>query len=608
MASYYSNTASYKQTGFGTAQVRADVSYSRSGTSGYNVTVTAYMTCSKGGNSCPYYDYNCYCYCSINGTEKLNKTYDNPTSSWKASSGVQLFSYTQFVDNGGPGYNCPFKIVYTVPAGTYTFSSKTTFTINTSIYLPPINIWNDINVYNPSGVQDYKSGYFDLYISNTDTTYYDLTNEKETTQPYGTYFQVFNIRPYYDYYELNYVNGYDSIPTTGTYRKTFKAANECLNIYMKYKSYYRDINAWNPTQTAQLALKFDLTIKDRDGNVVATYTDCTNEPSTAAVTREYGYTGTISNIRSNLTGAYYSSNNITGTAASSFSWTYDNTTAINLYTTYYDYSLTINPNGGSYEGSTSSVTKTQKFNTTYTLSRPVRDGYVFSHWSASRGSNFDEYGLNCSTYNNAGNGAVVLTWMQSESSSGTNADVLKIVTNGSASPGAGGFYQAFKTEASHTYLQVYRLKVPTGYIVRYANNSIGTGAVIHKLTSMEGTGNWKTYIFEMTAGSSGTFSTSGFIYLDGPDNTSVTWYMAQAQVWDVTAGAYKANSNGIYRFDYATSNCTLTANWVKAGQIQVNVDGSWKNGYVYVNVNGTWKQADVVYTNVNGVWKIPDNN
>ena len=98
--------------------------------------------------------------------------------------------------------------------------------------------WNDVNVYSPSGEQDYKSGYFDLYTSENNSWRYNLTNEdSDMTHTKGTYFQVKNIRPYYDYYTLDRVEGYDSIPTAGTYRKTFDAANEVLSIYMQYKYY-----------------------------------------------------------------------------------------------------------------------------------------------------------------------------------------------------------------------------------------------------------------------------------------------------------------------------------------------------------------------------------
>lgn len=334
-------------------------------------------------------------------------------------------------------------------------------------------VWNDVNVLNPAGTQDYASGYFDLYTSENNSWRYNLTNEdSDMTHTVGTYFQVQNIRPYYSYYELNYVDGHDSVPATGAYRKTFDTANEVMNIRMKYKNY----------------------------------------------------------------------------------------------------TLTINPNGGSYNGSTSNTTVTQAFNTTYTLKYPTRTNYVFSHWSASRGANFNENGLTMTVYNNNSNGTVTHTWLQSESTSGTNADVLKIVTSGSASPYAGGFFQAFTTQASHTYYQIYRAKIPSGYTMCYHNNAMGDNPTVTALTNMAGTGDWKTYVWKLVTTSTGTFSSSGFISVNGSDNTSVTWYVAQAQVWDATDGVYRANSNGIYRYDYAASDCTLTANWK---QINWYLDVNW---------------------------------
>lgn len=99
------------------------------------------------------------------------------------------------------------------------------------------------------------------------------------THLYGTYFEVSNIQPYYPYYEIDYVSGYNSIPTTGTYRKIFDVPNEILEIKMKYKKF----------------------------------------------------------------------------------------------------NLVINPNGGSYDGSTANKTITQAYNTSYTLKYPTREGYLFSH-------------------------------------------------------------------------------------------------------------------------------------------------------------------------------------------------------------------------------------
>lgn len=435
--------------------------------SGRTITFYSRMRCSY--SSAPYYQWTHTNSLTVAGST-VSGSSPWSSSDWKSSSvtindkayklcyTAASKSYTAgsgaVTVSASDSYKVSGSANYLPVAGTYTNSGSYSF--------PALTVWNDINVLNPSGTQDYASGYFDLYTSENNSWRYNLTNEdSDMTHTIGTYFQVQNIRPYYDYYELDYVTGHDSTPAAGAYRKTFDTANEVMEIRMKYKSF----------------------------------------------------------------------------------------------------NLTINPNGGSYNGTTSNTTITQAFNTTYTLGYPTRTGYLFSHWVASRATNFDAQGAAYNVYNNNGNGTVTHTWHQTEATSGTNADVCQIVTNGSASPGAGGFFQAFQTAANHTYLQIYRLKVPVGYTVSYANNAMGDNPIVDSLTDMAGTGNWKTYIFRLRTSGSGTFSTSGFIYLNGSDISSVTWWVANAQVWDVTDGVYRANVNGIYRYDYSASNCTLTAQW-----------------------------------------------
>ena len=267
-----------------------------------------------------------------------------------------------------------------------------------SVPEPTPSYWNDVNVYSPAGVQDYASGYFDLYTSANNSWRYNLTNEdSDMTHKKGTYFQVQNIRPYYDYYELDRVEGYDSIPATGAYRKTFDAANEVLSIYMKYKNYYRDINAWNPDKSSQGALMFDYYIYNRDGTLVNSYTNVTNEVANT-VTREYGYTGKINNIRSNLTGAHYSSNNITNTAASEFTWTFNNGNAVELYSAWNTYTITIRKGTGISDitspawGWTGNYkTGSATYGNSFTINASVSTGYHWSGWTGTYNTSTQSY-------------------------------------------------------------------------------------------------------------------------------------------------------------------------------------------------------------------------
>ena len=60
-----------------------------------------------------------------------------------------------------------------------------------------------------------------------------------------------------------------------------------------------------------------------------------------------------------------------------------------------DYTLTINPNGGSYSGNTNTQTKNVKYSTSETIEDPTREGYTFTGWSVSS----DKASLNGKTFN-----------------------------------------------------------------------------------------------------------------------------------------------------------------------------------------------------------------
>lgn len=70
--------------------------------------------------------------------------------------------------------------------------------------------------------------------------------------------------------------------------------------------------------------------------------------------------------------------------------------------------LKINPNSGTYSGSTSTTTKTGNYNTTFTLSTPTRSGYVFAGWTLSGVGS-----LSGSVYTfGDGTGTVTASWTQ----------------------------------------------------------------------------------------------------------------------------------------------------------------------------------------------------
>ena len=122
-------------------------------------------------------------------------------------------------------------------------------------------------------------------------------------------------------------------------------------------------------------------------------------------------------------------------------------------------------------------------------------------------------------YNNSGNGMVTVIRQQDTSAPNDSKYVLKIQTNGTASPANGGFY--FGTTCSSRKVLVARIiaKIPAGRNICWASNNIGTGGSSRWLTSTAGTGDWKEYVYKVVCGTS-NFSSTHFFYIDGAQGTS----------------------------------------------------------------------------------------
>lgn len=143
-------------------------------------------------------------------------------------------------------------------------------------------------------------------------------------------------------------------------------------------------------------------------------------------------------------------------------------------------------------------------------------------------------------YNNSGNGTVTVT-RSAVSSDNPYKNVtsyeLVIKNTGSASPGLGGF--GFNNMSRANAVFVYRIiaKIPTDRYINWASNSLGTGSATTWLTPKAGTGAFTEYVVKAVCGSSGTFSSIGYFYIDGAVGTTdspVTWYVAYATCYDMT--------------------------------------------------------------------------
>ncbi|WP_049945486.1 hypothetical protein [Candidatus Stoquefichus massiliensis] len=141
-------------------------------------------------------------------------------------------------------------------------------------------------------------------------------------------------------------------------------------------------------------------------------------------------------------------------------------------------------------------------------------------------------------YNNSGNSNVVLERIARETDCPSASDYqIRIKNIGTSSPGCGGFYWGHASRANAVFIYRIIAKIPAGRKLLWATNATGTGGNTKWLTSNTGTGKYEEYIFKLVCGNTGTFSSTGFFYIDGTVGTTdvpVYWYIAYATCFDMT--------------------------------------------------------------------------
>lgn len=227
------------------------------------------------------------------------------------------------------------------------------------------------------------------------------------------------------------------------------------------------------------------------------------------------------------------------------------------------------------EGTTEISTITQQYNTTYNVPHPTPPiGYLFAGFYStgslssisSKDSVFESGNGGIGVYNNSANGTVTHTRVQDDDGvpsackyfgNGGRAYYIRIdKAVGTASPYCGGFYLLTNSAANHIYRHIIWAKIPVGYTIGDYRDSIGDGGRSEWLTDTAGTGDWYRYVYDVHAGSSGDFSTLGFVAIranNGDNNAAVTWYVCATQVTDITNNyaTYTFDANGTAEYFYA---------------------------------------------------------
>ena len=140
-------------------------------------------------------------------------------------------------------------------------------------------------------------------------------------------------------------------------------------------------------------------------------------------------------------------------------------------------------------------------------------------------------------YNNLENENVTITRQEKSSDNPCGEYELKITNTGKASTDLGGFYWGNMSRANAVFIYRIIAKIPVGHQLIFIGNEYGDSPSTVWITSQQGTGDFTEYICKVVCGSTGTFSTIGYFYLDGTigsETDPVEWYVAYAGVWDMT--------------------------------------------------------------------------
>lgn len=162
---------------------------------------------------------------------------------------------------------------------------------------------------------------------------------------------------------------------------------------------------------------------------------------------------------------------------------------------------------------------------------------------------------------------------------------LKVTCKAAQTPGYGGVVQSIQSRANAVFMQKIIAKIPVGYKINTASNSMGTGYTDTWLTPTEGTGKYTTYLRKVVCGATGTFSTGGYVYITGnpapSESAPLEWYIAYMTAFDLTADGYGdieynakddlAQQLGYSNFDKMVENASKGETIIKGAYINTQL-------------------------------------
>lgn len=146
-------------------------------------------------------------------------------------------------------------------------------------------------------------------------------------------------------------------------------------------------------------------------------------------------------------------------------------------------------------------------------------------------------------YNNLANGNVVMERITAESDAPSNSGyMLKISNIGTASPGLGGVKFGNVVNSNEVYIYTIVAKIPIGYTIGFATNSIGDDGTRYFLTSTAGTGKYEIYKYQVNVGTLSTASSTGYFFINGSQvgtvDAPINWHIAFANYSLISANNF----------------------------------------------------------------------
>lgn len=273
------------------------------------------------------------------------------------------------------------------------------------------------------------------------------------------------------------------------------------------------------------------------------------------------------------------------------------------------YPVTVNPNGGSWQGSTSNSTINVTYGTNRTLEVPTRAGYDFVGWASLNASFTNDYSAGTGFFSSVptkyiwggsgtNNSTLAVANMDTASGFPSGAKMLTITEPGTSTR-ATGWCKLCNPAKNTAILVTIVAKIPRGSYIGMHNNATyqGTGYTWEYLTPMAGTGQWKTYAIRYDTGvtdeSSPTVGNTGYFVIPGNSQGigfSSTPNNATSYIAHQAIGLFDSKFNAVetYRPNTSATSDTITAIWIEK---KYNISYVLNDGYFDNGTNNIYTQS-----------------